>query len=210
MSKAKEKKKERERQTKKQTLNYREQTDGYQGRVDVEWVKQVMEIEECTYDEHQVLYGSFESLYYTPETKMMLYVNYIGIRGKKESTREEASITLFGQQALRLPRILSSHYFPGAMPEQPTDVPAQQASRCSKGSSLLSGTSQYLKPITCLREIPQFYPLDLKHTNPVNFLLKRILEFLIFSLHKWQGVTESGPLSYISVSPTEMYLAVTL
>ena len=51
------KKREQERQTKKQTLNYREQTDscqrgGWQG----DWVKQVMGIKECTWcDEHQAL-----------------------------------------------------------------------------------------------------------------------------------------------------------
>jgi len=52
----------RERQTKEQTLNCREQTDGYQrgnrGRG------------ECTCEEHQVLCGNVQSLYCTPETNI--------------------------------------------------------------------------------------------------------------------------------------------
>ena len=30
-------------------------------------------------DEHQVMHGSVESLYCTPETKITVYVNYTGI-----------------------------------------------------------------------------------------------------------------------------------
>ena len=49
--------KKRERQRKKQTLNYREQTDGYQrGGGWEDRVKWVMGINECTCDEHRVLY----------------------------------------------------------------------------------------------------------------------------------------------------------
>ena len=40
----------------------------------------MMGIKECTCcDEHQVLYGSVELLYCTPETNITLYVNYTGI-----------------------------------------------------------------------------------------------------------------------------------
>ena len=56
--------KKRQSQTKKQTLNYREQTDGYQrgGK----WVTYVMGIKECTcHDEYQVMHGSVESLHCT-------------------------------------------------------------------------------------------------------------------------------------------------
>ena len=54
----------RERELMKQTLNYREQTEGYQreGGLGGERVKQVMGIKEGPCDEHQVMYGSVESL----------------------------------------------------------------------------------------------------------------------------------------------------
>ena len=39
-------------------------------------------IKECTCDKHWVMYGSVESLYYTPETNITLYVNYTGIKTK--------------------------------------------------------------------------------------------------------------------------------
>ena len=40
------------------------------------WVTQVVGIKECArLDEHQVLRGSIESLYCTPETNITLYVN---------------------------------------------------------------------------------------------------------------------------------------
>ena len=56
--------KKRERQTKKQTLNYREQTDGYQLMATDGGMKQVMGIKEFTcHDEHWVIYGSVEVLY---------------------------------------------------------------------------------------------------------------------------------------------------
>jgi len=42
-------------------------------------VKQVMGIKESTCVEHQVMYGSVESLYHIPETSFTLYVNYTGI-----------------------------------------------------------------------------------------------------------------------------------
>lgn len=38
-------------------------------------VKQGMGIKEYTYDEHQVLYASIESLYQTPETNVKLLTN---------------------------------------------------------------------------------------------------------------------------------------
>ena len=74
----------KKRQTKKQTLNYREQTDGYQsGGGQGNGLNKVMEIKECTCcDEHWVMYGSVESLYYTPESNITLYVNYTGIKMK--------------------------------------------------------------------------------------------------------------------------------
>ena len=67
--------KERERQTKKQTFNYRKQTDGYQrGGRGRKGVKNVMGIKEYTCDEHQVLYEVLISC--TPETLYVtLYVN---------------------------------------------------------------------------------------------------------------------------------------
>ena len=35
-----------------------------------------MRMKECTrHDKHQVMFGSVESLYYTPETDITLYVN---------------------------------------------------------------------------------------------------------------------------------------
>jgi len=40
-----------------------------------ERVIQVMGIKKCTCDEHEVLHGSVESLYCTPETNIILYVN---------------------------------------------------------------------------------------------------------------------------------------
>ena len=39
------------------------------------WARQVMSTKEDTYDEHWVLYVRDESLYYTPETNIALYVN---------------------------------------------------------------------------------------------------------------------------------------
>ena len=38
-----------------------------------------MGIKKGTWDEHQVMYASVESLYCTPETNITLYVNYPGI-----------------------------------------------------------------------------------------------------------------------------------
>ena len=61
-----------ERQIKKQTLNYKEQTDGYQREGHERRVKQVMGIKEGTCNEHEVM---FESLYDTPETNITLYIN---------------------------------------------------------------------------------------------------------------------------------------
>ena len=67
---------QRQKQTKKQILNYREQTDGCQKEGGWGgWVKQVIGIKEDTCDEHQVMYGSVESLYCIPEINLTLYVN---------------------------------------------------------------------------------------------------------------------------------------
>ena len=59
-----------ERQIKKQTLNYREQTDGYQGGGGWEGVKYMMGIKEGTRVEHRMMYGSAESLYCMPGTNI--------------------------------------------------------------------------------------------------------------------------------------------
>ena len=67
MSKGEKRERERDRQTKKVALNYREQTDGYQRRDD--------KLKESTCDEHLMLYESDESLYCTLETNITLYVN---------------------------------------------------------------------------------------------------------------------------------------
>ena len=70
---AKGKKLKRERQTKKQTLNYREQSDGYQRGG--QWGRRnwVMGMKEGTCPHEQwVIYGSVESLYCTPKTNITL------------------------------------------------------------------------------------------------------------------------------------------
>ena len=61
-------KKERQRPAKKQTLNYRQQTDSYQGHGGQE--ERVNR--QCPCGEHQVLYASGESLYCTPEAYITL------------------------------------------------------------------------------------------------------------------------------------------
>ena len=45
-------------QTKKQTLGYKEQTDGYQRGAELELMGEMTGIKECTCDEHLVMYGS--------------------------------------------------------------------------------------------------------------------------------------------------------
>ena len=62
-------------QAKKQTFNYREQTDGCQRGGEWGWVKLVMEIKEVTCDEHRLLYVSEESPSSTPETSITPYVS---------------------------------------------------------------------------------------------------------------------------------------
>ena len=63
-------KRNKERQTKKQTLNSREHTAGLGEGVGG---KQVMGIKKCTgCDEHRVMYGSAESLCCTPETNITM------------------------------------------------------------------------------------------------------------------------------------------
>ena len=65
----------RKRQTKKQTLNCKEQTDGYQRGG--EWggmSKKVIGIKEGTCDEHRMLHGSVKLLYCTPEASIVLYL----------------------------------------------------------------------------------------------------------------------------------------
>ena len=44
-----------------------------------------MGTKECTCDKHRVMYGSVESLYYTPETNITLYVNCPGIKIKNNN-----------------------------------------------------------------------------------------------------------------------------
>lgn len=39
------------------------------------WVNQIMEINECTCEGHQVLSGSVELLYCTAKTNIILYIN---------------------------------------------------------------------------------------------------------------------------------------
>lgn len=58
------------RQIEKQTLSCREQATTYQrGGVGGRWVKEGKGIKVCSCcDERQVMYGSFDSLYSTPET----------------------------------------------------------------------------------------------------------------------------------------------
>ena len=66
-------KREREKQTKKQTLKYGELMV-IRGRGMEGWVKYVIGIKECTCcDEHRVLYGRVESLYCTPQTSITLH-----------------------------------------------------------------------------------------------------------------------------------------
>ena len=82
----------------KQTLNYREQTDGYQreGGLGGERVKQVMGIKEgsCP-DEHQVIYGIVESLHSIPETHVTLYVNQLELKQElKKKKKEQESIRI--------------------------------------------------------------------------------------------------------------------
>ena len=68
--------KNRERQTGKQTLNYREQTEGCWRGGGQGMGQKLMSIKEGTcYDEYWVLYVSDESLYFPPETNTTLYVN---------------------------------------------------------------------------------------------------------------------------------------
>ena len=62
---------EKEKQTKKQTLNYRV----IRGEVAREWTKWMMGIKERTCDEDWVSYISDESLNSTPETNITVYVN---------------------------------------------------------------------------------------------------------------------------------------
>ena len=50
------------------------------------WIEQMMGTKGCTYrDEHQVLYGSVESLYRTPEANITLYFNWTKIKTFKRS-----------------------------------------------------------------------------------------------------------------------------
>ena len=64
----------KKRQSRKQTLNYGEQTEGSGGQVGG-WIRWVMNIKEDTYVKHWVLFVSNESLNSTPETNITLYVN---------------------------------------------------------------------------------------------------------------------------------------
>ena len=72
MSKGEEKRERERRQSKKQTCNSREQTNGDQR---VGWMDGMGDGDEGVHllDEHWVLYGRAESLYSTPETNVTLY-----------------------------------------------------------------------------------------------------------------------------------------
>ena len=76
-------KRESEWETKNQTLNYREQTGGYQRGG--EWGMGIKE-DTCR-DEHWVVHRISELLYGTPETNLTLYVNYTGNKNKIEAAR---------------------------------------------------------------------------------------------------------------------------
>ena len=66
---------ERERQTEKQTLSHREQSDDFQRETMVGSMG----------DEHWIVHGNVESLYCIPKTNVMLYVNnYTGIKIKEK------------------------------------------------------------------------------------------------------------------------------
>ena len=67
--------KKREKQTVKQTLNCRKQSEGCWRGGERGWVKWVMGIKEGTCDEHQALYVSDESLNSTLEINITLYVS---------------------------------------------------------------------------------------------------------------------------------------
>ena len=71
-----------ERQTKKQTFNRREKTDGYQrggGWGEMGWIGDGDEGGHLSGMSTRGLYGSVESLNSAPETNITLYVNYTGI-----------------------------------------------------------------------------------------------------------------------------------
>ena len=75
------KEKKRGRQTKKWALKYREQTDGYQKEVGGRMGEIVGGDQEYTnLDEHWVICGTAESPFYMPETIIILYINYTGIK----------------------------------------------------------------------------------------------------------------------------------
>ena len=63
--------------TKKLTFNSRKQTNGYQGgsRGGVKMIKWVIGIKEYMCDDHWVIYGRIESLHYTLEANITLYVS---------------------------------------------------------------------------------------------------------------------------------------
>lgn len=101
-SKTNREERERERETKKQTLN-KEQSDGTRGEVDggcVKTGKQVLGIEEYTCDEHRVMYGIVESVYYTLETNITIYVSYTGISNKihERKRRKKTNVKKKNQQ----------------------------------------------------------------------------------------------------------------
>ena len=53
----------------------------------------MIEIKKYTYhDEHRVMYRIVESLYYTPETNITLYVNYTGICFKLKIKKRERRV----------------------------------------------------------------------------------------------------------------------
>ena len=58
-----------------ESLNYREQTEGWWRKVGGEWARWVIGIKEGACDEHWVFYVSDESLNSTPEINFTVYAN---------------------------------------------------------------------------------------------------------------------------------------
>ena len=67
--------KAREGNKPQETLNNREQTEGWWREVGGWWARWVIGIKEGTCHEHWLLYVNDESLNSTPETDIVLYVN---------------------------------------------------------------------------------------------------------------------------------------
>ena len=85
MSKGEKRERKRERERpRKRVLTTENKLMVNRGEIGKELVKQVMGIKEDTCcDEHWVIYGTVKSLYCTPETNVILYISYTGIKIKK-------------------------------------------------------------------------------------------------------------------------------